>query len=502
MSTRSGTEHTLRPRVIGAALRLETFTAQEIVAEGQLDNTKQAYNQLKDLEKAGLIIASRLPADRAYRPKNLYEVPAAKRSELAAEIAKYGVRTISEVSPVIENVVRDQALNRAATRGRALVDNLEERLSRLRPADVKREEIEGVLSTLRNIEKDLKEVEIDLETAKRASRDFPEDTRAVLLDFRLREIKILLTRQQNDIRKRRIELSVRTLVDQWVDSIPNPLEWAREVLQPNEGKLGAELVLDMLSLGLHKKDRMTAVIASHAMRTNKLDLIRTCLNKFAGGESLWWRYNQLNADFMTGHHEEVYKRWHDVYADLKRARTTLERDAAAIGVYTYNPKNLKQAKLLLLLRKYEEVSIVSPHALPIWDLSQEIVRPLLVDPASIAGNDYGPLIHTVALCPEEGPSPTWELYAYGPLTLMIGGWPGAPALRVAASIDGLTGMNVDVLKIAEALRHEKGVVVLEQSNVHNPEMFRKDAEKVFGSIEMIGSALSAPPAVSVQNVLR
>jgi hypothetical protein len=67
------------------------------------------------------------------------------------------------------------------------------------------------------------------------------------------------------------------------------------------------------------------------------------------------------------------------------------------------------AKLLPLLQKYN-VSIVSLHALPIWNLSEEIVRPLFVDPLSVAGSEYGPLISMIALSPGKESSAVWELF--------------------------------------------------------------------------------------------
>jgi hypothetical protein len=80
------------------------------------------------------------------------------------------------------------------------------------------------------------------------------------------------------------------------------------------------------------------------------------------------------------------------------------------------------------------------------------------------------------------------LFAYGPLTAMIRRWPGAPALRVGAGLDGLTSVDVDVPKIAEALRRERGVVVLEGPDVHDLRAFQRDAETALGDVEIVASA--------------
>jgi hypothetical protein len=139
-----------------------------------------------------------------------------------------------------------------------------------------------------------------------------------------------------------------------------------------------------------------------------------------------------------------------------------------------------------LLEKYN-VSIVSPYSLPAWSLSEEVIRPTFVDPTSVAKNDFGPLIDTIVVCSENQSNAVWELFAYGPLTAMIRQWPGAPALRVAASVDGLTTMDVDVPKIAEGLRHEKGIAVLQRCESRDLDVFRSDVESALGEVEVIAS---------------
>jgi hypothetical protein len=353
------------------------------------------------------------------------------------------------------------------------------------PSTLKREDIDDVMTVFGEIAKDLGEVEIDLETGQSASINTPEDHRAAHLGFRLRETKGTLRDTEKAVRKQRNVLWLGDLVERWVPNIQNHLQWARDVLLPNEGKLDIEFVLDLLSPGLHRHELIPAVLTSQAIRTNNLDLIRACLKTLDQDELPWWRYNQVSTDFLVGHYDEVYKRWNDVYSSLKRDLATVDKNVA-IGVYLYDPKNLRESKLLPLLRKYN-VSIVSPHALPVWNLSEEIVRPLLVDPYSVAGSNSGPLINTVALCPEEESSAVWELYAYGPLTAIIRRWPGAPPLRVAVGVDRLTGADVDVPKIAEALRHEQGIVVLERPDAHNLKAFRKDVETVLGDVQIVAA---------------
>ncbi len=483
MTVRQSAEHTVKPRVILAASRLQTFTVQEIVDEGKV-TPKQAYDQLKKLEKEGLIGASRLPANQPFRPKNLYEVPAEKRLELSKMAAKYGHRA-SESVPQGLKIARDETLARATTRGGNLLSSIENRLSSIVPSALKREGIDGVMTVFGEIAKDLGEVEIDLETGQAASKDFPEDHRAATLAFRLREIRGTLRDMEKAVRKQRNVLWLGDLVNRWVPNIQNHRQWAREALRPKESKLDIEFVLDLLSPGLHRHELIPAVITSQALRTNNLDLIRACLRTLDQSESLWWRYNEVSTDFLNGDYDEVYKKWNDVYSRLKKDLTAVDKDVA-IGVYLFDPKNLRESKLPPLLEKYN-VSIVSPHSLAVWNLSEEIVRPLLVDPYSVASSNCGPLINTVALCPEEKSSAVWELYAYGPLTSIIRRWPGAPPLRVAVGVDGLTGADVDVPKIAEALRHEQGIVVLERPDTHDLKSFRKDAEKVLGDVEMVAA---------------
>lgn len=485
MATRVSVERTIRPQVIVAAYRLQTFTVDDLVDTTDL-SARQVYAQLNKLEEEELVVKSRLPADQPFRPKNLYEVPSEILPRLAKEIAKYGLRLGEDTVPSGLAITREGTLAKVVSRGDALLNEIEDRLSSIVPATLTRDAIDQVMATFGQLAKSLGEVEIDVETAEGASRSSPEDHRGVHLGLRLRETRGILRDLEKAVRKQRNVLWLQDLVEHWVPNIQNHVHWAREVLSQKEGKFDTELVLDLLSPGLHRNELIPAVLASHAIRTNNLDLIRACLKTLNHDDSPWWRYNEVNADFLEGHYEEVYKRWDSIYANLKRDVSSVDK-GTAVGVYLYNPRDLKESKLLPLLQKYN-VSIVSPYALAAWNLSEEVVRPLLVDPFSVARSDYGPLISTIALCPEKGSSAVWELFAYGPLTAMIRRWPGAPALRVAAGLDGLTSVDVDVPKIAEALRLEKGVVVLEGTNVRDLGAFQKDAETALGDVEIITSA--------------
>jgi hypothetical protein len=77
---------------------------------------------------------------------------------------------------------------------------------------------------------------------------------------------------------------------------------------------------------------------------------------------------------------------------------------------------------------------------------------------------------------------------YGPLTARISRRPGAPALRVGAGLDGLTSVDRNVPKIAEAPRLERGVVVLEGSDVQGLDAFQRNVETSLGDVEIIASA--------------
>jgi hypothetical protein len=58
---------------------------------------------------------------------------------------------------------------------------------------------------------------------------------------------------------------------------------------------------------------------------------------------------------------------------------------------------------------------------------------------------------------------------------------------VAASVDCLTPEEMDVPKIANALRHEKGVGVLEKRSMRDHRTFRADVETALGEVDEIAS---------------
>lgn len=279
---------------------------------------------------------------------------------------------------------------------------------------------------------------------------------------------------------------IKTVADEWSSDTPNSVQWARKLLKPSEGSLSTELVLDLLSPGFHNHELMPAILASQAIRTNDLDLISLCLMRLSKEASTWWRYNLVNTEFLQGRFEEVYKKWRDIYIEVaQKASCPIDKERA-LGIFAYEPKEMKQDKLLPLFKKYE-VSIVSPYTLKFLTLNEEVIRPLLVDPVSEARNEAGPLTSTVALTHAGASGPLWVLYAYGPLTAAIRQWPGAPPLRVAASVDCLRPEEIDVPKIANALRHEKGVVVLEKRSMRDHRTFRADVETALGEVDEIAS---------------
>jgi hypothetical protein len=248
-------------------------------------------------------------------------------------------------------------------------------------------------------------------------------------------------------------------------------------------------VLDLLSPGLHKRELLPALLTSKAIRTNDVELIRSCFAHLGRDASRWNRYNHANVNFLLGDFNDAYERWREVYRDLIKAATPFERNCA-LGIFICEPKSLSQSALRPLLKKYE-VSIVSPWMLDFWNSDEEVVRPLFVDPIAEACNNAGPIPNTLTISADDVSGPLWALFAYGPLTAIIRQWPGAPPLRVAASVDKLAPEEIDTVKIADALRNEKSVVVVEKQGICDPKVIFEDLEIALGSVEeiaLIGSS--------------
>ena len=478
MPTRQSTERNVRPRVLAAVLRLQRFTAQEIVSAAKLENRKQAYAQLQGLQKEGYISGETMAAEQPNRPPTLYQIEPEKIAEIAKKVASYGVLSFDN-SPT----ARDAAL----TRARETLTDVERNLSTVKPTTLNRTQLEQMSSVLEKSGKQLDEADIELDTARIESSDDSDATREISQTaLRLQESRETIRGLEKALRLRHSVIWIKTVVDEWSSDTPNSVQWARKLLKPSEDSLSTELVLDLLSPGFHNHELMPAILASQAIRTNDLDLISLCLMRLSKEASTWWRYNLMSTEFLQGHFEEVYKKWREIYIEVaQKAPCPIDKERA-LGIFVYEPKEMKQDRLLPLFKKYE-VSIVSPHTLNFWTLSEEVVRPLLVDPVSEARNEAGPLTSTVALTHAEASGPLWVLYAYGPLTAAIRQWPGAPPLRVAASVECLRPEEIDVPKIANALRHEKGVVVLEKRSMRDHRAFRADVETALGEVDEIAS---------------
>jgi hypothetical protein len=478
MATRQSTEHTVRPRVLAAVLRLQKFTTQEIVSAANLDNRKQAYAQLLVLQKKGYISGETMAAEQANRPPTLYQIEPDKIAEIARKVASYGV-------PSAESDPRAKAA--AVTRAREALSDVERQLSALQPAALSRTELDQASNILEKTGKLLDEVDIELDTARiESAGDGDNDRDISQTALRLQESRDTIRGLEKALRLRHSVNWIRTVVDQWSVDTPNSIQWARTLLNATESNLATEMALDLLTPGFTNHALMPAILASQAIRTNDLDLISLCLMRLSKEASSWWRYNLVNTQFLQGRFEDVYKKWRNIYAEVAQSGSRPLDKERALGIFVYEPKEMNHEKLLPLFKKYE-VSIVSPHTLNFWTLNEEIVRPLLVDPVSESRCEFGPLTSTVALTHAGASSPLWVLYAYGPLTAAIRQWPGAPPLRVAASVDCLRPEEIDVPRIANALRHEKGVMVLEKQSMKDHRAFLGDVETALGEVEEIAS---------------
>jgi hypothetical protein len=476
MATRQSTEHNIRPRVLAAVLRLQRFTVQEVVSAANLENRKQAYAQLQFLAKQGYISGAAMAAEQPNRPPTLYRIEPEKIAEIAKKVAGYGVLPV-------ETSLR--ARDAAIARARETLTEVERQLSAMKPVALNRTQLEQTSTLLEKVAKQLEEVDIELDTAKMESAEQGEGDREISQTaLRLEESRNTIRGLEKALRIRHSVNWITNVVKDWTKKKPNTIEQARKLLQRSEGRLATEIVLDLLSPGFHNHELMPAILASQAIRTNDLDLISLCLMRLSKETSAWWRYNLLNTEFLQGRFEEAYEKWRDIYVEVaQNTHCALDKERA-LGIFIYEPKEMKLDRLLPLFKKYE-VSIVSPRTLGFWTLNEEIVRPLLVDPVSEARSEAGPLTSTVALTHAEASGPLWELYAYGPLTAAIRQWPGAPPLRVAASVDCLRPEEIDVPRIANALRFEKGMVVLEKKDMEDERVLRTDVETALGDVEEV-----------------
>jgi len=478
MTTRRGTQHTLKPKVLTAVLNLQRFTAQDLVSAAKLRDRKQAYAQLQTLQEDDLIFGENMASERANRPTVLYQVRPEKIQEIARTLEEYG---LPAPEPITKE--KDEALARADN----LLSDAEGRLSTIKPTHLKRSDIDEAAAQLEKAGKLLSDVDIELDTARMESEGYGKgDQEIAQMAFRLDEGRKTLRGLDKALRIRRTVISLTEFLKDWIKKRPSTVEEARKLLQKREGMLATELVLDVLAPAFHNPELMPAVLASQAIRTNDLELISRCLMELSQEAHTWWRYNLLNTKYLQGRFEEAYEKWPDVYFELAKNAQCVADKGRATGIYVFDPKDMKLESLLPLMRKYD-VSIVSPHTLDFWTLNEEIVRPLLVDPLSEARSEAGPLTNTVPLSQTEGSGPLWILYAYGPLTAAIRQWPGAPPLRVAASVDCLRPERIDVPKIANALRDEKGVVVLETRDPQAHHVFRTDVETALGDVCEIAS---------------
>jgi hypothetical protein len=77
----------------------------------------------------------------------------------------------------------------------------------------------------------------------------------------------------------------------------------------------------------------------------------------------------------------------------------------------------------------------------------------------------------------------WKLFAYGPLSSAIERWPGAPALRVAASMQDLLHVNFEIRLVVDALRNRKGVIVIQDHQSKEAESIDSDVRSALHSCE-------------------
>jgi hypothetical protein len=419
-----------------------------------------------------------MAAEQSNRPPTLYQIRPEKVSEIAKKVASYGL-PIAESDP--------NARNEALTRARELLTDVERQISAVRLTNLNRMALEGASTVLETAGKQLDEIDIELDTARMESADNGEGDREISQTaFRLEETRNAIRGLEKALRISHSVNWISGVVKDWTKKSPATIEEARKLLQRSEGKLATEIVLDVLSPGFLNHALMPAILASQAIRTNDLELIRLCLMRLTKDASKWWRYNLLNTEFLQGRFEEAYEKWRDIYVEVAQNGQCAHDKEGGLGIFAYEPKEMRLDRLMPLLKKYE-VSIVSPHTLDFWTLNEEIVRPLLVDPVSEARGEAGPLTSTVALTHAGASGPLWVLYAYGPLTASIRQWPGAPPLRVAASVMHLRTEDIDVPRIADVLRHEKGVVVLGKRIVKDQRVFRQDVEVALGDVDEIAS---------------
>jgi tetratricopeptide (TPR) repeat protein len=354
MATRQSTEHNIRPRVLAAVLRLQRFTVQEVVSAANLENRKQAYAQLQFLAKQGYISGAAMAAEQPNRPPTLYRIEPEKIAEIAKKVAGYGVLPV-------ETSLR--ARDAAIARAREILTEVEGRLSAMKPVALNRTQLEQTSTLLEKVAKQLEEVDIELDTAKMESAEQGEGDREISQTaLRLDESRNTIRGLEKALRIRHSVNWITNVVKDWTKKKPNTIEQARKLLQRSEGRLATEIVLDLLSPGFHNHELMPAILASQAIRTNDLDLISLCLMRLSKETSAWWRYNLLNTEFLQGRFEEAYEKWRDIYVEVARNTHCALDKERALGIFIYEPKEMKLDRLLPLFKKYE-VSIVSPHTL-------------------------------------------------------------------------------------------------------------------------------------------
>lgn len=471
-------ERTIRPRVLSAVLRLKRFTVQEVVSAASLKDVKQAYVQLSKLEKSGFLTSSQYRAQDPERSINLYSIveDKQKQADLSAIAAQYGLQVSA---PPSASLFRD-ALSAATL----CLDEVDGELSSIDLTEASSKSLVLLSVSIDNLNRQLDDVQLDLETAKVEGADGMADVELQLITHRLSAVRELLKASRAAIFRRHSALVIKQLVSgRNRDGFGTTVENLRKRLAVSESSFSNEIVCDLLSPALHRKDMMPLLLTSYAMRTQDLKLIYYCLDRYQSQtHSHWWHYNLLSINFLLGRFKRVYDNIQKALANvvsLQHRRSA----SATCRVFLYEPNQLTQEGLSPLLNKYE-VSLVSPSALPFWNWTENVICPLLVEPMS----ERGPLTGTVLLKGERTEGPLWKLFAYGPLSSEIQQWPGAPPLRVAAGLRHFLNVDFEIQRVADALRNRKGVIVIQDHQAKDSDAVQGDVRSALHKCEEVSLA--------------
>ena len=475
------TERTIRPRVLAAVLRLQRFTVQEIVSTAGLRDSKQAWVQLSKLEKSGHLTSSPRLEQGSDRSVNLYSIvtDAKKQAELVAAATDYGLQVSAPFSGALG---RDAIIAASRT-----LDEVDEELSSIDVSQASSRSLDGISRSVEDLNSRLDDVRLDIETAKAESNGSSAEMELQFTTHRLHAVREMLRSVKSTILRRHTALVIREFVtDADLAGAGANMENLQKRLAASESGFSKEIACDVLSPAIRRQDMMPLVLTSHAMRTYDLKLIHYCLDRYKSEtHSHWWDYNLLNIDFLLGRFKRVYENFRHAFASVVKLQRP-HHVSVPCRMFLYEPSHLTKDVISLLLKTYE-VSLVSPSALPFWNWTENEICPLLVEPLSEKG---GPLTRTVVLKSNQKEGPLWKLYAYGPLSSEIQQWPGAPPLRVAASVRYFLQIDFEIRQVADGLRNRKGVLVIQDHRAKASDLVQNDVMVALRGCEEVSLAKS------------